>query len=1068
MNKKGFRFLFVLLAVILFAQVYTASYAETVRNPLAIDLMVVIENSTQMNKDRNNERTLDRKGLRFDAAAALISMCDTKFSRAGFILFNKDIYRYSKTQTGNVQKVTPEEIALTDIYWPEHKTKREDLMEILNSDKIRNGYGNKEGVDIGKALSTAVTVLSREMNDVDHGKNRKVILLITAGSPIRDEESIQMAREAKRTADEKGIEIYVMAWGESPSTDLLNEIVGNNRDHLQFAKDSDNLVDVYRTIFALMIGSDPKSSGSKTKLEDGKSEILLKIPNKSVSEVNIILPLAKVEDLELKDPDGKTIAKSDDNVLVSQSRYFMTYKLIGPRPEVYRLNYTSKSEEDFNIQYVFSYDVSLKATINEQNSYTAAKNDTVTVKAYFLDGEGQKSSDENLYKDHTGEEGYEDWMTVRANWELFRVDDNGETVGDHIKTGTLEADEVQKVFSTEITLNPDEGLQAGKYMLRINATGAGINRYTELPINVKNRVPEAANETDDIIVNLTNEYPDGPSWKRQTNVPWKNANDIVTDRDGEKLSFSLEKIDDEAATITLDPDTGEISYSTNADGEKVKKGKAEYKLWYTDNDPAGWPEDSNGQGSVLIRLNVHSQWDEQKDNYKAEITITGDRLPGSREEDNIFLKNRDITVTVSLKEGDKPVEGDKLNDFYPAKIQIGDNPEQELKINEDGNAFEYSFNTGNKGADWDIAASIGPFAGPDDSVKGQMKVSNSFDPEAKASESITINTDGAKVPGFLQAVIGTETEEDAEIRRFTVGKLFSEDQDGDSLEYSEPAFFRENTDETFPGEDIHAETEDGQDDNRQYRIIVNGESTGLFSYSFKSIMKVTATDGDGRTGTYEQAVIVVDLYNKMLTYAIILGILIVALIILALIIHQIRKPYFPVLKVTIREEPSLYALSSANLSPVKSWMDVNRIGVDSDIAAKHNISMEYLQNITIRPLRSKTAIGFRVKKPIPGHDTLLDDVVMKPKKWHEWRVGQELGVRCTGGEGMIAIKLDLPDGEDDVPGQEIFDDTGDWSDAGDFSTPATTSSAKRGRKVNRKAAPPEDDTFTGSSDDFEF
>ena len=110
MNKKGFRFLFVLLAVILFAQVYTASYAETVRNPLAIDLMVVIENSTQMNKDRNNERTLDRKGLRFDAAAALISMCDTKFSRAGFILFNKDRYRYSKTQTGNVQKVTPEEI----------------------------------------------------------------------------------------------------------------------------------------------------------------------------------------------------------------------------------------------------------------------------------------------------------------------------------------------------------------------------------------------------------------------------------------------------------------------------------------------------------------------------------------------------------------------------------------------------------------------------------------------------------------------------------------------------------------------------------------------------------------------------------------------------------------------------------------------------------------------------------------------------------------------------------------------------------------------------------------------
>ena len=148
---------------------------------------------------------------------------------------------------------------------------------------------------------------------------------------------------------------------------------------------------------------------------------------------------------------------------------------------------------------------------------------------------------------------------------------------------------------------------------------------------------------------------------------------------------------------------------------------------------------------------------------------------------------------------------------------------------------------------------------------------------------------------------------------------------------------------------------------------------------------------------------------------------------------------------------------------------MNRIGVDSDLAAKHNISVEFLQNVIIRPLRSKTMIGFRVKKPIPGHEVLLDDVIMKPRKWHTWQVGQEVGIRSAGGEGMVALKLDLPDGEDDVPGQEIFDNSDDWSDAGDFGTTASTSSTKRGRKVERKAAPAEEETFSsGGSDDFDF
>jgi len=172
---------------------------------------------------------------------------------------------------------------------------------------------------------------------------------------------------------------------------------------------------------------------------------------------------------------------------------------------------------------------------------------------------------------------------------------------------------------------------------------------------------------------------------------------------------------------------------------------------------------------------------------------------------------------------------------------------------------------------------------------------------------------------------------------------------------------------------------------------------------------------------------------------------------------------------TIREEPSLYETSSAELSPVKTPTNANAIGVDNDIAAKHNISMELLQNTVIKPLRSITSVGVRYTKAVGGHEVMLDDVRMKAKKWYTWSVGQELSIRNISGEGSVAIKLeDRIDQQDDGDITE-FGEEDSWT-SGDFEAPAADTGKKRSHRVERRqSAPAEQQTqSTSGNDDFDF
>jgi hypothetical protein len=103
------------------------------------------------------------------------------------------------------------------------------------------------------------------------------------------------------------------------------------------------------------------------------------------------------------------------------------------------------------------------------------------------------------------------------------------------------------------------------------------------------------------------------------------------------------------------------------------------------------------------------------------------------------------------------------------------------------------------------------------------------------------------------------------------------------LEYSTPEFKTPDGSETMDPATITAVAKD-EEQPGEYLIQATGLPTSIFNFSYQSKLEVEAMDGDGRKATYEQEITVVDLFNKMLTYLIIILIAIVSLIILILII----------------------------------------------------------------------------------------------------------------------------------------------------------------------------------------
>ena len=1109
-NQGGFIFMLikravsVILTLCLMLGLVTLAAAETDTSTTAgVDVVIVLDMSVSMRPDKNDAtRGNDPYGYRIDATSMLIGMMDMDGSRVAIVPF------------AQVPGKPMEIEEFTDISDRGERTK---LIEKIYAKYLDSSL--PPNTNIGAALMKAeqmlltredktnspmIVLMTDGKNDIKNTRgdgpgsikvspslrweNNEIV---DKGEEDYDTETADVVtREAFYCAQAKNIPIYTVALGQEAETVATNKGVslvqisrGTGALECQKVNQAEaaELPAFFAKILANQIGSSVEYTAKPEPVPGTANTYEVKIPilNKEVLEANIILPVKAQrgsgsfsgidQSFELLNSTGESVTFSEGTILLHNFNYnhFAMIKIREPdKPGMWTLRFKSdKAPDNISFNILYKYNIKLQTEIENANgSDEYYKTDSINVKARFIDENENYVSDTALYEEHTGD-GYEPWMTIHSDWKLYRAAQDGEITGDPLKEGRLNANTDENLFETTIDLTEGGKLKSGSYMLVITASGAGLDRTVKILLELKNHPPAANDELKELRVNSTDASQSGTWTVNGTSGKFeKTVYDLVTDQDGDELRFGLTPVDDAQsyAVMTLDDATGTISYNTVRDtayqsGEKVKAGKPVYKLTYNDQD--------GGKGEIRIGLDIISEIDILLQKYTPEVSIDGETTDAGT--DYTHSKNVPVTFTVRLKDqGNGTYADSRILEPLGRRIDIADlksgntiASNGELKLNDAGDGLEHRIeSTGNKEAEWQITVSVSSF----EDINRTLRIPNDNAPVAAISdENVEISCDEEKVPSFLTSVIGTDTPEDDPSRIVKVKGLFS-DQDGDIWTNTDPVFIEPGTGEKTDGSIIWAE-KTSENEEAVYTIRVSGDSTGPFRYTLNSEMHITATDGDGKTGDYIRKITIVDLYNKMITYLLIILIALAVLIVAYLIIHQIRKPVFPALNMTIREEPSLYESGSEKLSPVKSYTNLNALGVDGDMANKHGISLELLQNIIVRPLRSRASVGVTCKKPAPGHSVMLEDVKLKPKKTYTWKVGQELLVNSENGEGLIAVKLeDRPD--DDGTYEEFTDN--EWSEIDENTEQGR--GRKHSRKAERKAPPAEEQESSGGSDDFDF
>lgn len=1070
-----------------------------------VDVIVVLDMSgsmtTYVDNNGNTVSGNDENKFRIDATAMLIGMMDMDGSRVGIVPF-------SGTVLDAVTELTP----------VSNREERSSLLSKLYADKFYNTRGT--GTNTGAALMRALHMLDARSDK----SNRPMIVLMTDGQnalpnnmnkveirpsyrwengtivkKTKEDFTVatmnETAQEAADCASSMDVPIYTIGLTVDPTENVngglsLASISAKTgvRDGCFYAKtpeDAKKIPEYFAKVLADKIGSSVQIISSPRQLgDDSTYEVPIPVLNESIREINIILPVKKGKNSKLisgidassirildGDSNVQTAGRDDEvTILHNDNGNFAMIKIRKLRrgsTGMWKLQFKSDTDPSkISFNFLYNYNIKLNAALStDRGDGIYYKSDKLLLSAFFADEDGNRSDDSALYADYTGEPDYEPWMTIKARWELYQVV-NGQTAAQPIQTGSMTPQEYPLQFGDEIDLSQNTP-KSGEYKLVFTADGAGMIRTVELDFELKNHAPEATEYTDRI--NVNSPFSEGEeTWTVQgtSGVLSRKAGEIVKDIDPEdqaNMNFRLEKESDEAGVITKDAD-GTLRFTTKQDGDRIQDGEIIYNLKYDDGD-------TDGSGQVRIKLTVFDLSKSLKSEYIPEMEITGTAAVNPADgkpfgsDAYTYQKNAPVKISVRLKNvNDGSYADEDLLRLMPNEISIvntttGDPviPATTFELNGDTLEFTVpSASTGNKEADWTAAVKVGPFEG--DGLTREIHIPNNYAPKPETAEELTINCSGDKVPGFLHPVIGEDTPDKLIQVKFT-------DLDNDTLKYGEPVFMSPEGEKMDPADITAVQKEE---EPPAYLIQVTGQQTSIFKYSYQCKMEITATDGDDEQGTYVQKITVVDLYNKMLTYLILALAAIIALVILFLIVHQARKPRFPQLNLTIREEPSLYESGTDTLSPVKTPTNVNAMGVDSDMAAKHGISMELLQNIIIKPIRSTLAVGVVCKKSIPGQEVTLDDVRLKAKKQYTWKIEQELTIHNDRSESMIVIKLE--NRRDDEP-EDVLDDFGgsdDWSDDGAGAN-LSNAGKKRSKKVERKAKQAaEEDTFSGQSDDFDF
>lgn len=757
--------LVMIVFVMLLALQAGFALAETSKNPLALDLVIMMDQSSGMHDN-------DKEGYRMDAAQIMISMCDMHQSRAAITWYDSQYAGRYKGE-GGVSEVP--RLFLNQLTQLDESVRRSYNDTLTYGDNMGDRVGGRcddRGYrDFAETLEASINLLNNDSN------NRKVLLIIANGEPNFTETDAygrvshyvdkygnvqgfnKKITELGNKAKSSGIETIVIMMGTEGNNSRIVTALDNHRSEGAYTVSKERPIqDLMNGIFADLVGSD-----LQTFPADNKG---FKIPNNSVKEVNIIIPVKGTKEAAgihvCRVSDGGSASEQIVNgVYPVDGRHYKTVKMVNPQAGSYVLTGLDGKTEALKIQYVFNYSLIIesrlldgKKAVGNEEGQQLSKNSSYSVETWFADSDQAgtpKSKDANLYDGSiTAKLLIERYDDVRNIWEQVRVID---MVPDNKAMSFGSGDFSMHTFGE------------GRYRISVALKGVGLNREDVIGVyQMDNQAPEVvagAAEMESIrglekfLFNSTNgnDQMDAVSIDLKKVFTDADKQDVLSYwlvADGEVVSqYSNAHFD---AAIN---ENGELTVSPKK--QAIDRLQLDLVAW---DDDAGCPKSASFQHQVTII--------DDKDRYKdCDVEIRINQNGADPDSDTEFHKGDKITAGYEII--GKATDG-MVPELAEPAFTVTDTFGNNVAI-DGGNSASCSFTIGNHEGDYQISLTgrfgAGEFSKPVNAQPYPLHVVNriptktfkfSDDGDSNAQNALNDQLDGG---GVLLSVYRLLKKEDA-------------------------------------------------------------------------------------------------------------------------------------------------------------------------------------------------------------------------------------------------------------------------------------------------------------------
>ncbi len=427
----------------------------------------------------NSMNYTDAQGWRFEAIDQFLSLLSMQGNYVGTVVFNGEI------------------LAADGVSAIATKNDKQTASDIVrNATPV--GYTN-----IGEAL-----VKANELIANGDASLPSIILLMSDGNtemPTGDD--LQRSRDAQAsaisTAKNNDTQIYCVGLNANGKVDPseLSNIASQTNGVFQIVSKADDLKDVFKEFYKLIYGT------GGAEIQDVALPAVKEfvVPKIGVEEVNILID-GQPTAITLTQPSGINVDSNELNQMISKGKYFTNIKIEKPLSGTWKIELQGDPGQTVTINFIPNLNVSLVTETSDAESFKRGESIPLNTKIY---SDGVEVTDNTVYQE------YPATLTVTNASDVNDV----RTVPAAAFEGAYKADYMfDEVGTYYVTSSIDIGYG--------NITGNTVM------INVGNAIPK----------------PIQPSFSfteyclklGETQYAY-NLNELVTDADGEQLSFVIDK-----------------------------------------------------------------------------------------------------------------------------------------------------------------------------------------------------------------------------------------------------------------------------------------------------------------------------------------------------------------------------------------------------------------------------------------------------------------------------------------------------------------------------------------------